>query len=235
MGRITQKVGTKGSQMWLQLLINRHPTVIENHLRPVLDLNPEDKILWHSPLAQDEYSEYRDKEFLKRVSTRLQHRSLASFWPNGGPVWDGLGTTSRDDVILVEAKSHISELASKCQAREPAKAQIQKSLKHAAEFYGAAPHADWLNGYYQYANRLAHLYLMRHLNGIPAWLCFVYFVNDSEMSGPKSVAEWRSAIATAHSHLGLGEHSLTPFIVDLFIDVAELTSAVSQSQCSVGS
>ncbi len=33
-------------------------------------------------------------------------------------------------------------------------------------------------GFYQYINRLAHLYLLRVLNKIPAYLVFVYFVND---------------------------------------------------------
>ena len=38
---------------------------------------------------------------------------------------------------------------------------------------------DWSGTFYQYANRLAHLYLLHELNDVDAWLVFVYFVGDS--------------------------------------------------------
>ena len=157
--------------------------------------------------------------FLERLSIKLEKHSLNKFWPAHGPVWDGLGKTRNGDVILVEAKSHVSEVASSCQAGVESRKLIQDSLAETSHFYGASSDADWLNGYYQYANRLAHLYLLRHLNGIQAWLCFVNFVNDHKMSGAKSTVEWQPAIDAVHKHLGITEQSLRPYVVDVFPDI----------------
>ncbi|MFH2057208.1 MAG: hypothetical protein ABIJ61_14720, partial [bacterium] len=227
MPAIAQKEAIRGSQKWLQMLVNRCPNLLDQSLRPYLKMTARDTFTWRSPLREDCYTEYRDEDFLEQVSTRLEQRGLDSFWPHRGPVWDGLARTSRGDVILVEAKSHVSELASFCQARPQALKLIQNSLAEAADFFGATSPGNWSRGYYQYANRLAHLYLLRHLNGIPAWLVFLYFVNDFEMDGPKSEAEWRSAIAHVHDHLGIKSTSLRPHVIDLYVDVTALESELA--------
>jgi len=222
MSRIANTKALKGSQNWLQHLVNSAPATVDKLLRPGLRLNKDDEINWLSPLASEDYAEYQDQSFLERLSIKLDRRSLGDFWPQRGPVWDGLATTSRGDVILIEAKSHVSEMVSSCQAGEMSEALIEKSLSEAAAHYKADPNADWLNGYYQYANRLAHLYLLRELNNISAWLVFVCFVNDAEMHGPKSVVEWQAAIAEIHRHLGVNRDSLYPYVVDVFPDVKRL-------------
>jgi len=219
MPRIVNAEALKGSQMRLQHSAIFAPATINDLLRPKLRLGKNDKINWLSPLADDDFAEYQDESFLERLDIRLNRRSLDSFWPQRGPVWDGLAKTSRGDVILVEAKSHISEMVSSCQAGEKAKVLIEKSLAEAKAYCQADTDADWLNGYYQYANRLAHLYLLRELNNIPAWLVFVCFVNDEEMSGPKSIVEWQGAIAEIHRHLGVTRDNLYPHVVDVFPDV----------------
>ena len=224
MPRLVQKPAHKGSQRWLQELVNRRADLLDNLLLPRLGLNGNDVINWLSPLEADGFSEYRDEAFLELLSVHLEKRSLNSFWPPRGPVWDGLGLTTRGDVILVEAKAHISELSSSCQANQRALTSIQSSLAEAAKFYGASPTADWSKRYYQYANRLAHFYLLRELNGIPAWLVFIYFVNDFEMTGPESVREWLSAIEAVHTHLGVKREQLEPYVVDVFFDVTALNS-----------
>jgi hypothetical protein len=217
--RIAQKKAIRGSQKWLQFLDDTNRQALDGLLRTGLRLNANDRIEWLSPLEEDDYAEYQDEAFLERLSVRLEKRSLRSFWPRRGPVWDGLAKTNRGDIILVEAKSHVSELSSSCQAKQPSLDLIRSSLKETAGIYGAGANADWLNGYYQYANRLAHLYLLRHLNNLPAWLVFVYFVNDVDMNGPESEDEWRLAIETMHAHLGVAQERLRPHVVDAFIDV----------------
>lgn len=222
MPHLVQKPSYKGSQRWLQELVNRRADLLDAALLPRLGLSSNDVINWLSPLEADGLSEYRDGAFLELLSIHLEKRSLGSFWPPGGPVWDGLGVTSRGDVILIEAKAHISELASSCQANQRSLESIRDSLAEAAKFYGASPTADWSQTYYQYANRLAHLYLLRQLNGIPAWLVFIYFVNDFEMNGPESVGEWLSAIEDVHTHLGVKREQVEPYVVDIFFDVTVL-------------
>jgi len=222
MPKIAQKPGISGSQKWLQKAVNWNPRTLDKALRFNLKLDDRDTIEWLSPLERDGYAEYRDEAFLDTLSVRLQKRSLESFWPNGGPVWDGLARTGRGDVILVEAKSHISEMASSCQARNPeSRKLIERSLRETADFYGASSPGNWTDGYYQYANRLAHLHLLRNLNGIEAWLCFVCFVNDREMNGPTAQSEWERAIEDIHNHLGIKSETLRPYVIDLFVDVKE--------------
>jgi len=81
---------------------------------------------------------------------------------------------------------------------------------------------DWASTFYQYTNRLAHLYLLRELNDVSAYLIFVYFLNDEDMHDPKSIDEWHGAIKLLHSFLGVGRHRLSEFTADIFIDVRML-------------
>jgi hypothetical protein len=80
-------------------------------------------------------------------------------------------------IIVVEAKAHIPEMVSPAtQATEPALTLIGKSLVATKQFLGSRSGADRSNSFYQGASGLAHLYLRRELNGIPAYLAFIYFV-----------------------------------------------------------
>ena len=62
--------------------------------------------------------------------------------------------------------------------------------------------------------------------GLPAYLVFLYFVNAADVAGPKSREEWEGAIKLLHNFLGLNRHKLSPYVVDVFIDVGELESVV---------
>ena len=74
------------------------------------------------------------------------------------------------------------------QARgETARLRIEHSLATVKAFVKSRAPADWSTSFYQYANRLAHLYWMREVNGYDAYLVNLFFVNDREMSGPGSV------------------------------------------------
>lgn len=225
MPRIQQNSAHKGSQWWLQYLVNRNSKLLDGPIRDHLRLEDSETIDWLSPLIEDDYAEYQDDDFLTRLSLRLDKRSLRSFWPRGGPVWDGLGRTSRGDILLVEAKSHVAEMNSSCQASLRSLNLIRDSMAVTAAHYGLCGSPGWTDGYYQYANRLSHLYLLRGLNGIPAWLLFLYFVNDAGMAGPKTVAEWCSAIDSVHKHLGVAKQQLEPYVIDIFIDTAVVAKA----------
>ncbi|MFZ0747343.1 MAG: hypothetical protein WAM85_23260 [Terracidiphilus sp.] len=92
-------------------------------------------IKWVSPLAEDNYVEYRDGDFLQAVELGEFAKELESFWPHGGPSWDALGITSdpslkiKPSVVLMEAKSHVSEIyGSGCQAAPHSRRLIEKSL-----------------------------------------------------------------------------------------------------------
>lgn len=83
---------------------------------------------------------------------------LSRFWPPRGPQWDGLATDGANRVFLFEAKAHAAEMGSTCQAGPVITSGAMVATRRTL---GAKPDADWLNGYYQYANPLAHLTFLR--------------------------------------------------------------------------
>jgi len=124
---------------------------------------------------------------------------------------------------LVEAKSHISEVLSpKTGAGVKSLRQIKKSLNETKTFLHSNSDHDWTTIFYQYTNRLAHLYLLGALNEVPAYLVFVYFVNDKDMNGPKSVDEWIGALSLLKSYLGVTRHRLDKYVAEIFIDVKDI-------------
>ncbi len=227
MTRVVQPEGSKGSLKWIQRLINVHPELINQHIAQAINLRKDDIIHWLSPLSTDDYAEYRDVSFIQRLAITLDGRSRASFWPNLGPQWDALGKTDSGKVLLIEAKAHLEEIVSPgTQASEMSKRKITSSLEETKVFLKVAPSIDWSATFYQYANRLAHLYLLKILNDIDSYLVFVYFLNDEEMKGPKTIREWQAAVKVLEAALGLSRHRLSRFILEIFVDVRELSSPV---------
>ena len=100
--------------------------------------------------------------------------------------------------------------------------KINKALNRTKRFYKAKPGCDWSNRFYQYANRLAHLYFLREVNRIDAYLVFVYFLNDPDLDGPRTEREWHAAIKVMHEALGIRGRVPKKYVIDLFVDVGEL-------------
>ena len=222
MGRITQPKGFKGSLKWIQATVNISPSLINKPINEFVGFKDEVPIEWLSPRMEDDYAEYRDQAFPDLLGIKLSKVTLVEFWPSRGPQWDALGRMGDRAYFLVEAKGHISEIVSSSQAKSPSsKALIEKSLNATQSYLGLKKDIDLTKGFYQYANRLAHLYLLRELNNIPAYLVFVYFVNDlTHISTTKQ--EWMGALDLMHSLLGSNHHKLSKYIIDVFIDVAKV-------------
>jgi hypothetical protein len=222
MARFPQPEANRGSQKWIQKLVNEKESLLNSSIGSSLAFANGERIDWLSPLKSDKYAEYRDQAFLDKLEIRLEKTSLEQFWPANGPQWDALGKTTLEKVLLVEAKSHISELISSLRAESmESKTKIQKSLEATKHALNCHVNVDWSQRFYQYTNRLAHLYLLRE-NDVPAYLVFVYFLNDSEMKGPSTVLEWEGAEQLLNSYLGLGRNKLRKFITNVYIDVREL-------------
>jgi hypothetical protein len=224
--RVKQPVGTKGSLKWMQSLA-ACPAVAEREIRAALHLPREVSFKWCSPREDDERAEYRDGAFLDRIELGHLRPALKEFWPRGGPQWDGLARVSDGKVLLFEAKAHVNELGSVCKASPGSRAKIDRGLSQAREKYGARADADWATGYYQYANRLAHLYFLRK-HEVDAHLVFLYFLNDAEMNGPRSRDEWATALHGVHKHLGLDGGAIDG-VHSVYIDVSELTAGAPGS------
>lgn len=213
--RIIQPEGARGSLKWIQRAIEHRPDLLQPR-----GIAP---ITWRSPLRQDEFAEYRDGDFLARLDLSHLSTALADFWPARGPQWDALGL-SASGPVLVEAKAHIGEFRSPpSSASEASLRRIKAAFAQARQGLGCADQ-DWTQTYYQYANRLAHLWWLRQ-NGVEAWLLMVGFLGDRDMKGPGSAVLWREAYRAADMALGLPpDHALTPYILHVEPHIEELYS-----------
>ena len=223
--RAVQPQGTRGSLKWIQTLVNQRSDLLNRLVRENCRLEPDEAIEWVSPLADDQYAEYRDDAFLRRLGVELGQRPLREFWPRLGPQWDALGHTDGGAVFLVEAKANIPEFVSPDSgATSPASISlIDDSLKEVQRSLRVDTGIDWAGKLYQYANRIAHLYLLRELNRLPACLLFIYFVGDKDVDGPQTAEEWKAAIEVAERVLGLPtRHRLSDYVADIFVHVNDL-------------
>ncbi len=220
----------KGSQKWLQILVNDCPELLNREIggqSPIEEL----AIQWLSPLRKDGYKEYRDQPFIDLLHVELHKRPLESFWPASGPRWDALGKGGRSELLLVEAKSHTKELVSSVSATAICSlGKIESSLRETKECLHrrSDPAIDWTKGVDQYANRLAHLYLLSHLNSLDAYLILLYFLNDNEMNSadtyvPSTPGEWISVVTHQDRLMGIRQrHPLSDRIIHAYIDVNDI-------------
>jgi len=213
-----------GSQLQIQTYVNRRPKELEG---AILDALPELReggaaLQWVSPLEADRFIEYQDESFLAALGLLGVAGELAEFWPQGGPKWDALAKIhwsqrGEHGVLLVEAKSYPKEMFSNgCLACEASRARIIDSLEATKVWLRAAP-ADWTGPLYQYANRLAHVYFLRHVAGIPTWFVNVCFAADPHSPTPKVM--WKEELKRVKGMLGF-DHETIPFCADVILDAA---------------
>ncbi len=227
--RVPQKSrAEKGSQKWIQYLINACPEVLNTRIQEKLASLSGREICWISPLEQDEFAEYRDITFLEKINLPGLSEELQRFWPKNGPQWDALGKTSDGKaIILVEAKANVPELVSFCGAKDKESLQtISKSLAETQRWVNCRDRSiDWEHGFYQYANRLAHLYFLREKAHKEAYLVFLFFLEDSNYISTSEEA-WNSALKLQKKLLGLPTRTLSGKAIDIFLNVKELNEII---------
>ncbi|MFC1889441.1 hypothetical protein ACFL4G_06765 [Thermodesulfobacteriota bacterium] len=191
----------------MRVAANEDAETLNQKLITLFGWAPTEKIHWLSPVKEDDYAEYYDQDFLVRLSICNLNVPLSDFWPSSGARWDGLARTESGKVILVEAKAYIEEgVDYKSKAGEKSFARIQQSLEAAKSDFGANKDAPWESPFYQYANRLAHLYFLHRLNGLDAYLLFLYFADAPDVPKPCTASEWQGSVRLVEKCLGLGKH-----------------------------
>lgn len=115
--RVIQNHGTRGSLKWIPPAVNAGWPALNQPI--LLRTGSAGPIMWLSPLASDQFAEYRDDSFLERIGKADLEPALKKFWPARGPQWDALGKTSKGDILLAEAKAHVAEMCSPATAQAP--------------------------------------------------------------------------------------------------------------------
>ncbi len=168
--------------------------------------------------SQDNTPLRGDREFVgsKFIQDTQVQKRWKLFWPQTGNAqnWDAVGQIYSGDTtewLLVEAKSHIRELESKCGAnRQVSKQLILSALGKTCKAFGnnSQPIENWLA---PYANRLAVLYfLMKEcVPAVTTRLLFIYFYGENREGWecPQSAQEWLPAIQKMTEWLGLDQHN----------------------------
>ena len=216
--KIQQKQGDKGSLKWIQTLVNKNSDLLNEKIKIHIG-NDSFEIQWLSPLKHDNYAEYRDKDFLKILGLQNFNNKLSEFWPERGPQWDALGKSNSNHYFLVEAKANIPEITSSCFAKaDDSIIKIQRGIGRTKEYLKASSGKNWFDGFYQYANRLCHLYFLREFCGVNAYMIFIYFCND-QTHIPTEYKEWTGALNLQKHLMSLKRHKLQRYVIDIFIDV----------------
>lgn len=222
--RAVETKEARGSLKWIRVAVNEHRELFNSYILAASAIPKNDGIVWVSPLQDDDYAEYRDQDFLDILGVDLPNKRLKDFWPNLGPQWDALARTRSGRIILLEAKANIPEVVSPATGASPASRElIEKSLSETKAFLGVDQDIPWAGRLYQFTNRLAHLYLLRELNGIDAYLVFTYFVGDDDVKGPRTVNEWKAALTVAKTVLGISERNrMSKFVSDVYVDIRDI-------------
>lgn len=217
MGRYPQPSSGHGSLRDTQYLINKFSGLLFREISRAISIKSKE-IKWVSPRQDDDFAEYRDEVFIRKLGIETLEYPLKDFWPQRGPQWDALGAGEHKEVFLVEAKANVPEIVSPgTLSRGTSRDLIAKSLDDVKSYLNINKDIDWMGNFYQYTNRIAHMYFLRVLNKIPAYLIFIYFIGDKSVSGPATVNEWQAAITVMHKCLGLNGHKLSKYIADVFI------------------
>ena len=109
-------------------------------------------------------------------------------------------------MLLVEAKSYPGELRSKGLAASSAqsRATIERSLKATQDWLNVPEdhRGAWTGRLNQTANRLAHLFWLREVAGVDAWMLHVLFTGDKDVQSTTE-REWIEAMFEVDEELGL--------------------------------
>lgn len=234
--------GKAGSLIDFRIAVENHEVLDSS----ILALNKdweEGKINWYSP-QKDKTSpiedtwckEFKDKSFwdgkLDKDSNSFWNEMgnpniNRNSWPKGGPSWDGIAVLTdkngEKNLLLFEAKAHKSELKNRCQAKKPDSIKvISDQLDKTKKSLGLDENVDWMNNYFQFANRLAFHNYLQNKNIKVALIC-VYFANDpywNKKKGHKGKEQWKEAIETEKEYFGIDNAFLKKnHIYNLIIDL----------------
>ena len=102
MPRTPQGAKPKGSQRWLQVAVNRCPSIVDSAIQNA-GIPIDEPIVWASPLDSDDFAEYMDAAFLDRLGVRLDTKAHL-----GLPKSEWLSRYVKDVYIDTADLSHVA-------------------------------------------------------------------------------------------------------------------------------
>ncbi len=216
-----------GSEWHLLRWMGRHRKAFDQNIRAALG-RKDDPIEWED--FRFRKGDWPDEEleglaFLENAD--LQSK-WADFWPQTGraQTWDAVGwitSGARRDLLLIEAKAHLSELASNCNAApHGGRPKIEAAFAPTKAALGVPLESNWMVGYYQYANRVTALNFLNG-TGVSAHIVLIYFVGDKSGASrdcPSGKDGWAGALRAQDIHIGLPPtHILKDRIHSVFLNV----------------
>ena len=216
-----------GSECHLLRFMGRHRRLLNQH---VLEVVGGDSIDWLD-FDFHQSKPWPDAEIKGLVFLRTDDPAQIAWeqwWPQGRGIhnWDAVGQIRFGDVeewLLVEAKANLEELCSDCRATSPTnRPKIERALAETKRALDVPEDRDWLNGYYQFCNRVAVLYFLNE-HGVPARLLHLYFLGDRgdpRRTCPYDEEGWQEALRAQEEHVGLpAGHKLEARIHKLFLPI----------------
>lgn len=219
-----QSPATNSPPQLLQRAISEYPALLRYALAESGLLKTDETVEWRSPIADKEYREYQDMLAIRHLrGPSPLYRPLNDFWPPRGPLWNGLGITTGEVRLLVEASTHLREGGMpEVYSTPEAINKVQSSLSAARAAFAPESEADWSGEHFQYASRLAFQLFLSRDNRMDSRLVFLHFTHTGNGQAPETIDDCQAAIAHIHAALGLPE-DLTSFGVhQAYLDARRL-------------
>jgi len=216
-----------GSEWQLLRMLGHHREYFYKELRSQIGLPPNAEIHWldygwdSTTVSGDK--EYKKGEFFEKIKEIFTSKVVSSIKEDSfGAIlnqnWDGIFWVDKT-VYIVEAKAHLKEIISDCQSDKPESLDvIEEYFKETRDRFGISSDNDWKKTYYQMANRIAFLALLKK-HFIDAKLVNIYFLNGYEKKIKNPVSgkyytiqnknatkdEWIKAIKKEEDYLGVSK------------------------------
>ena len=229
-----------GSEWQLLRMLGHHRVYFFQELKKQIGLSSDSEIHWldygydNSMISGDK--EYKKREFFKAIPEIFTPEVMAEFEKDDfGKIlnqnWDGIFWVDKT-VYLVEAKAHTKEIKSKCEATSKTSiSEIDNCFVETRNAFNISSANDWKKTYYQMANRIAFLYLLKKHN-IEARLVNIYFVDGYEkkvvppdsdklyiiQNKNASIEDWKKAIKEEEDYLGISNLIKDRKIFSVFVN-----------------
>jgi hypothetical protein len=175
--------------------------------------------------------EYTGISFLPLELQNKISGNWKNYWPQQGnpPNWDSIiycsplapNSSLEDHWFIIEAKARLNEGIDKgtdAKNEESIKI-IEKAFEKTKKRFNIKTENNWLEKYYQFANRLAFINFMLE-NGVQCSLLYIYFINgwpNDPKNNVTNIESWKEIIHDEYKYLGINDEA-KKYISEIFVN-----------------